>query len=286
MLQPYLNQYADHVDEKNYRVILRGNLQYEANKTFHDGGYFSQPWFVDVWQHYFRQKIERSGLSIPRGGLILDICCGSGYLGEFVAKEFGARVICCDLSQSQLYHLRRRISDSLRGQLSECVADVLRLPFKREAFDIVLGNSFLHHLPDVLAALSELRPLIKQGGHLVVLHEPSERSAFWESFPLSVVKDTTMRDGNFTDLWMFQPQELVDLVRSAGFHRARVMGTGIIGSLLVNWYLILALKFNLTSKKVVYPAYRFRDWLNYLDLGFNTAFKLNQSPSLLLVAQT
>ena len=43
MLQPSLVNYADSLDEENYRVTLHGNIQYEANKQFDDGDYYSIP---------------------------------------------------------------------------------------------------------------------------------------------------------------------------------------------------------------------------------------------------
>ena len=283
MLQPALVNYADSIDEKNYRVTFHEHIQYEANKQFDDGDYYSIPWFADIWRSGFRQKMATAGISIGKSDLVLDICCGQGYLGEMIARESQARVICCDLSQPQLHRLRSRVNGS--GAIFPCITDVLHVQFRAQSFDLVLGNSFLHHLADVPAALNELRQLIRPGGYLVVFHEPSITSTFWESFPLSLLKDTSSRGGNFTDLWMFEPHDLLDLSRSAGFQSASVLGGGILGSIFVNWYLILGMKLHWESRSMVYPAYVLRNWLNYIELGSIGRRKWNRSPSLMLIAQ-
>jgi ubiquinone/menaquinone biosynthesis C-methylase UbiE len=46
------------------------------------------------------------------------------------------------------------------------VADVLNLPFPDNHFDAVYCNSFLMHVPDIMAVLAEIKPVLKEGGVL------------------------------------------------------------------------------------------------------------------------
>jgi SAM-dependent methyltransferase len=53
------------------------------------------------------------------------------------------------------------------------VADMIRLPFKDRVFDYVIISSSLHHSPDILKTLNEIRRILNSNGKLVLLNEPS-----------------------------------------------------------------------------------------------------------------
>ena len=74
-------------------------------------------------------------------------------------------VVGIDVSSLTLRRARERHAIQAVG------ADVRRLPFADESFDLVLSNSTLDHfasLDDVAAALAELRRVLRTGGHLVL----------------------------------------------------------------------------------------------------------------------
>lgn len=50
-------------------------------------------------------------------------------------------------------------------------ADVRRLPFANDAFDVIVSNSTLDHFSsadDIVSSLSELRRVLRSGGHLII----------------------------------------------------------------------------------------------------------------------
>lgn len=284
MLQSYLRKHADKLDEKNYRVAIKNDFDYTANKSFQDSDYDAGPWLKDIWRRLFQIKLERIGVSIFPESRVLDVCCGQGYLGETIEKEFGGEVFYCDLSLFQLTTLlKRREFDTNKPAV--CAANLLRLPYPSETFDLVIGNSFLHHLPDVPSALHELARVLKRKGVIVLLHEPNLNAIFWESFPLSLIKDTTPTEGSFTDLWMFKPEDLERLLDWAGFGSIRVLESGVLSAILINWYMILTIKLNLSSRFLVYPAYMLRFYLTKIDLAFQNGYKRFRSPSLMVVGR-
>lgn len=74
-------------------------------------------------------------------------------------------VVGIDLSSLTLQRARMAQPTRVVG------ADVRRLPFADQVFDLVLSNSTLDHfasLDDVAMALAELRRVLKPGGHLVL----------------------------------------------------------------------------------------------------------------------
>ena len=126
----------------------------------------------------------------------------------------------------------------------------------------------------------------------MLLHEPGATATFWQSFPRSLfrplrslLKHTTPTDGSFTDLWLFTPEDLRRLCLQAGYHEVRVMGVGVLSTVLVNWYLLMALQFNWRSRWGVYPAYILRVWLDQMDRWLQNDAKVRMSPSLMVVAK-
>jgi ubiquinone/menaquinone biosynthesis C-methylase UbiE len=285
MLNLYLRKYAEFLDELNYRVDLLNNVQYEANRSFLDGDYWSTEWFRDFWHHCFRSKLESVGLRPSSGARVLDCCAGQGYLGNFFELRFGAQAVFCDLSQAQLKALLRQHGLS-NGTPAVCMADLLKLPFPTNCFDWVVGNSFLHHLSDVPGALAEMYRVLKVGGTVVFFHEPSTTSTFWQSFPLSLLKNTTPTEDQvgFTDLWVFTSDDLRRLMEHAGFSFVQVLGTGIISSILMNWYTLTAIKLNWRSRTAMLPAYLLRSSLNRLDTLLRSVSKTSWAPSLMVLA--
>ena len=286
MLNSYLHKYADSLDAVNYRVCLKKRMDYTANQSFLDGDYWSTGWFAEFWPRFFHAKLKPIGLRIAPGARVLDCCCGQGYLGNFFERRFGAQVIFFDLSQAQLYALLKRRQLAFKNKATACTADLLSLPFQSHCFDWVVGNSFLHHLHDVPAALIEIYRILKQGGTVIFFHEPSTTSIFWDSFPLSLLKNTTPTEDQvgFTDLWMFTPDDLWRLIQQAGFVNIKVLGTGILSAVFLNWYILTAIKMNWRSRFGVYPAYLLRSWFNRIDISLQSAIKTRISPSLMVIA--
>jgi SAM-dependent methyltransferase len=281
MIHAHLKAYAKRIDEKNYQVELRDNIGFAANKGFEDGDGLEGEWIGGIWSEVFRNKLAGADITFSPSDSVLDACCGRGFLGEYLLR-LGAAVTFTDLSEAQLASLAARVP---RGdtRASFTRADLLRLPFADRTFDKVVGNSFLHHLPDVPAALEEMRRILKPGGSLILLHEPSIRANWWETFPLSLVKDTTYNSG-FTDLWQFDPNDLADVLQNVGFDSVKIKGSGVLAAVLCNWFLILASKMGITHRLVIGPALRLRAPLARLELRMIPSSSAGRFPSLLIFA--
>jgi SAM-dependent methyltransferase len=91
---------------------------------------------------------------------ILDAGCGTGLMLQELAP-FGT-VEGVDISDEALQFCRKRGLDNVR------LADVTRLPFPDEQFDVVTALDVLEHLDDDTAALREFRRVLKPGGRVFV----------------------------------------------------------------------------------------------------------------------
>jgi SAM-dependent methyltransferase len=97
------------------------------------------------------------------GKLVLDVGCGMGRFAE-VATRWGACVVGVDLSlapEAAAENLADRDATFLQ-------ADVFKLPFAPESFDLIYSLGVLHHTPNCEQAFKGLPPLLKPGGRIAI----------------------------------------------------------------------------------------------------------------------
>jgi SAM-dependent methyltransferase len=101
---------------------------------------------------------------IPWDGtqVVADVGCGNGFdLRQIVPQGRCRHAIGLDLSAGMLRSL-----EDLRqsGRLSLIQADAQRLPLPDASVDVAMAMHMLYHVPDVLAAIRELRRITRPGG--------------------------------------------------------------------------------------------------------------------------
>jgi SAM-dependent methyltransferase len=113
-------------------------------------------------------------LNIKPGFKILDIGCGSGRhtCGAYQCQDI--TVIGSDLNRDDLNQARKRLlfHDHLGehggGTWALSAADITRLPFKSESFDLIICSEVMEHIPDQHRAVQEMVRVLKPGNNLVV----------------------------------------------------------------------------------------------------------------------
>ena len=91
------------------------------------------------------KKIElcRKLIRPQPGELILEVGCGTGeYTGRLAAS--GLNTVAFDLTEACVLEARRQVDGNVPCRFS--VADITRIPFPDDMFDICLGFSILHHV--------------------------------------------------------------------------------------------------------------------------------------------
>jgi SAM-dependent methyltransferase len=99
--------------------------------------------------------------------------CGDGanlhWLQPYFARLYGSD-----------YNLLRLVRAAKLGIGSRLfMADACDYPTDDDSFDVIYFNHVLEHIPDDVAALREVRRILKPGG-LVILGVPNEGVAFWQ----------------------------------------------------------------------------------------------------------
>jgi len=115
-----------------------------------------------------RSASSHASFLIPylRPGLqLLDCGCGPGAitldLAELVTP---GQVVGIDIEASQIEAARGDSRDRGLENVRFQVGDVYALPFPDRQFDVVFAHALLMHLRDPLAALKEMRRVLKPGG--------------------------------------------------------------------------------------------------------------------------
>ena len=280
MLSPFLKGVLSGYDEQYYRLAAGDYVRViQANERFEELDRLDLR-LPHVSQQEISNKLKAAGIVIPAHGVVIDLCCGTGYVARsLLATGRVTRIIGIDLSQPQLNLLRQcRESDPAYERLHLLQADTLSIPLATGSVDMIIGNSFLHHLPDVGAALSEIRRVLRPGGRFVVLHEPSLTATFFESFPLSLLKKIIIE--NYTDLWQFDPGELERLLTNAGFQEIKILKTGILANSLLGAFSIVINKYFPRWDTAQLTLQYLRGYLSVLEYRFSWS----QAPSLLILA--
>lgn len=120
------------------------------------------------WNAAMRDILARAiaGASLPSAGVMLDIGCGSGAtLQWFSGRHPGWRCLGVDVAWEGL-----RAVPPLRSG-GAALASALALPVRSSSVDLIVSQDVLQHLPldgGDLAALAEMRRVLKPGGTLVL----------------------------------------------------------------------------------------------------------------------
>jgi ubiquinone/menaquinone biosynthesis C-methylase UbiE len=143
-------------------------------------------------------------------GLVLEIGVGSGQNLPLYGSAVD-RVYAIDPSMELLHMARNRIAEA-RLPVSLIRASVEQLPFADAIFDTIIMTWTLCSIPNPVAALIEMRRVVKPGGNLVFVEHglsPESRVARWQHRLTPCWK--RIAGGCHLD------RKMDDLIRSAGF---------------------------------------------------------------------
>jgi len=193
------------------------------------------------YRHYhasFLDELRR----LPQGALILETGCGLGHDGLELMRS-GYRVVETDISPGQLGEARRlHLAEGFSESSAHLLADAENLPFAPNSFDGAFTVASLHHLPDPLASLREIRRVLRPGGILALGTEPNS----WQNYtvyPLGKVllaavrrlagkpiggEEMVSEADKLTE--GFSRLQLEELLRAAGFIHIELIPAGYLSA--------------------------------------------------------
>ena len=124
----------------------------------------------EIKSHFARRTVDQQAGFLLRhlrqGMTLIDCGCGPGSITHGLARIVGsAKVWGVDVDMQSLQKGRSSAAESGAFFAN---ANIFSLPFAANVFDVAYSNAVLSHLSDPLAALLEIRRVLKPGGILAV----------------------------------------------------------------------------------------------------------------------
>lgn len=224
-LAPYLSG--------NYQLSEAGQkMVIEANeKLDHE---YAEAHKLPIANWCFRDIRSRLNALPPKSyDRVLDVCAGTGYVSlNVMSHSLFKECVALDINPSALRLLEQQARDLKISGILTSVGNIMKTEFPANHFDCILGNAFLHHLPDNKTFLAEMCRILKPGGVICILGEPGLSAIKWQNlfqrFILSLVGKKHWPKGEIplTDIWQFERHSLQALLAEVGFSESKVVGHG------------------------------------------------------------
>ena len=190
---------SDGAETRDERMAAEWNAQAQACPYYGDRSVIMNRWEEQV----LPRLLDWLG---PVTGVVLDVGCGVGHLGNVFAtsRHPDVELVGTDFQPELL----RQAEAGYAGLVE---ADVHHLPFKSNSIGAAIASNSLHHFPDVRTAMSEIARVLRPGG-VFVAYDPRFVA------PLEGVKKLLRRnDRAFTkDHKAFRVDEYRELIGSSG----------------------------------------------------------------------
>ena len=208
-----------------------------------------------IWQPLFAEFLTHEKDSAPK---LLEIGCGSGNitLGLVESGTF-QHVIASDISLEFLRLARSRFPEG-QEDISFYQADANVLPFAPKSFEVIIGNSVLHHFIDYQTTISSCFEMLGESG-IAIFGEPIFDGVAHSAYLAGLMAELMQRepaDGDrksdldalnnianvintklelaknrerlakIEDKWMFRIDDMRKLAEEIGFSRLEFRGLG------------------------------------------------------------
>jgi ubiquinone/menaquinone biosynthesis C-methylase UbiE len=103
-----------------------------------------------------------------QGKSLLDLGCGAGENSVYFALK-GAHCLAADYSPGMV-DVALKLAESNQVEITGKVINAMAIDLPDNTFDIVYASNLLHHIPDPIVAIKEMRRVLKPGG----------KACFWD----------------------------------------------------------------------------------------------------------
>ena len=122
--------------------------------------------FYDFFETIYNGKCyngiaEKIKEYVTEDNIVLECACGTGLLTVPMAQKC-KKLIATDLSSGMLRQATKKVANYPNTKVGK--VNILKLPFKENAFDVVVAANVIHLLDEPEKALSELKRVCKPKG--------------------------------------------------------------------------------------------------------------------------
>lgn len=166
-----------------YRKVLIGEKALLVLRHFNSiaNKYDFMNTLLSLGIHYFWKRKAVRRMSLKRGGLVLDVCGGTGDLAIRAARITGdqGRVVLYDINMTMIENGRPKIEKAGLWDRIHCVqGDAEAICFSDQIFDAAMIGFGIRNVTDMQRGLAEMHRILKPGGTFMCL-EFSLPTATW-----------------------------------------------------------------------------------------------------------
>jgi ubiquinone/menaquinone biosynthesis C-methylase UbiE len=151
--------------------MLSRQLEPEVMDTAEEAADYDAMDHREVNRRYVDDLLREAASRTIRPGRVLDVGTGTALIPIELCRQAGStcEVLGIDLADAMLAQGRRNVDRAgLVDRIQLKRLDAKDLPLPDAAFDIVMSNSIIHHIPEPSACLAEMVRLVRIGGLLFV----------------------------------------------------------------------------------------------------------------------
>lgn len=122
--------------------------------------------FTEVNTAFAKRAIELASTS----AIVLDAGTGTARIPILICQQRPQwHITGIDMAKSMLEIGRKNVDKAgLQQHITLELADAKRLPYRDEQFDMVISNSLIHHLPEPLPFLQEIKRVMNRDGAILL----------------------------------------------------------------------------------------------------------------------
>jgi ubiquinone/menaquinone biosynthesis C-methylase UbiE len=122
------------------------------------------------WKSYIANTLSflKTWAEISPTDTVLDVACGTGEFERLLLSEYSSQqIVGVDISDKMLAIAQKKCSTY--PQVSFQTASASTLPFDSNSFDVIVSANSFHYFDNPLAALKEMRRVLKPDGEVIIL---------------------------------------------------------------------------------------------------------------------
>jgi ubiquinone/menaquinone biosynthesis C-methylase UbiE len=181
------------------------------------------------WKSYIANTLSflKTWAEISPTDTILDVACGTGEFESLMLAEYSSQqIVGVDISDKMLAIAKQKCS--AYPQVSFQIASASNLPFYSNSFDVIVSANSFHYFDDPLAALKEMRRVLKRDGKVIILD-------WCRDYLLCKICDIILKGFDPAHQQCYTQNEFHRLLEDANFavYRATRIRFGVVWGLMV-----------------------------------------------------